>query len=290
MQQLITIIEPSLAGLLERYRDLSAGVATEPAPEPVHDLRVVVRRLRAALRLLRPVSEPPQIRAGSLRRLELLLGKVRDEDITIAWLDAASLGALGLAPDEHLARVVRAATRRRNRAAERLTESLERKKLLRTLHGLEAWVAAPRLSAAAEAPANAIVPDLVAPRLARVVVHRGWHLPWPPSFDPETSRALHQLRRRLKQLRYGVEFLEPAWSGAARQWLPEWHAVLDGLGTWHDIDVAADRVSRGHGHPVATEALARRAALALLDWPRWRASWTDPARLARLRAQVLMPD
>jgi CHAD domain-containing protein len=286
--QLASIVVPSFTLLLQRYRDVGAGVAAEPSREPVHDLRVVVRRLRAAVRLLRPVSEAPRIRTGPLRRLERLLGDVRDEDVAMGWFDAESLGELGLAPDEHLARVVRAAARRRNRAAERLTEALEGKKLLRTLHALEAWVSAPRLSATAEAPANAIVPDLVAPDLARVALHRAWHRSWPPAFDAVTSGELHQLRRRLKRLRYGVEFLEPAWGGAAGQWLPEWHAVLDGLGTWHDLDLAAPRVSRGRGHPAAIEALARRAALALVDWPRWRASWTDPARLARLRAQMMM--
>lgn len=281
------VVPAALAALLSRVRELADQVANAPEVEPVHDLRVGLRRLHAALRIIRPVCEPPRIRVGSLRRVEASLGKVRDEDIVLAWLGEESLAELGLPLDAHLERLRRGAERRRRRAAARVARVLEGKKFHRTLDDTDDWLASPRLAAVAAAPASAVAPDLVAPLLSRVALHRAWHLSWPPGFKPETNRVLHQLRRRLKRLRYAVEFLDPAWDGRAADLVGEWHAVLDGLGAWHDVALTAERLSRGTGNPAATEALARRGALALMDWPRWRASWTDPAHIARARGILL---
>lgn len=286
MSDLRAVVPAALGALVGRVRELSDHVVKAPEVEPVHDLRVALRRLHSAIRLIRPVCDPPKLRAGSLRRVEARLGPVRDEDIVLAFLADPSLAELGVPLDPHLERVRRGAERRRRRAASGMARVLEGKRFRRTLDEADEWVASPRLGAAASAPASMVAPDLVAPLLARVVLHRAWHLPWPPAFERDTSGTLHQLRRRLKRLRYAVEFLELAWNGAAADLVNEWHAVLDGLGTWHDLDVTAEQVSRGAGHAGATEALARRGALALLDWPRWRASWTDPAILARVRATL----
>lgn len=290
MQTVRAVVVPAFQHVLGRVEALRESVEAEAGAGSVHDLRVAVRRLCTALVVMRPVLLPPHLRPGQFRRLERRLGRLRDLDIASQWLDETALGELGLDPDRDLARLRRALLRRRRRCAERLSRTLGKKALLRRMALARAWVETPRLSATADAPVATVAPDLVAPLFSAVALHPGWHEPWPPGFTGVTHRRLHQLRRRLKRLRDAAEFLEPAWSSASSAWLAEWRAVLEGLGTWHDLGITATWVARGGGHPLAPEALGRRAGLALVDWPSWRASWTDGARLARRRAQVLMPD
>lgn len=272
------VIVPALGTLAGRVREFTDEVAVAAAPESVHGLRVAVRRLDTALRLVRPASEPPPMRVRSLRWVVGRLGRVRDEDIILDWLADDALGALGIPLDAHLQRVRRGAERRRSRAASRLGDVLAARDFRRTLDRTDEWIASPRLGA--PAPALAVAPYLVAPLLSRVVLHRAWHLPWPPAFERETNRTLHRLRRRLKRLRYAMEFLEPAWEGTATAMVGAWRAALDGLGMWNDLALTAGHVASGSGHPAAAEALARRAELALQEWPGWRASWTEPRSLA----------
>jgi len=67
--------------LAARLRDLERAEAGLPAPDPVHDMRVAARRLRAALRLLR-LREFDR----AVKKLQDALGDVRDLQLQIAWL------------------------------------------------------------------------------------------------------------------------------------------------------------------------------------------------------------
>src|SRR5688572_23296260 len=77
----------ALAQIAQRAR----AVVASQEPEHLHQLRVGMRRLRAALRAFRPIlprKEAKRVR-DSLRALSPTLGRARDWDVLIARLNAA---------------------------------------------------------------------------------------------------------------------------------------------------------------------------------------------------------
>ena len=52
--------------------------------------------------------------------------------------------------------------------------------------------------------------------------------------DPE---AYHELRKRAKDLRYTVDFLEPVWPEVLSVWASELHVLTDRLGEGNDLTV-----------------------------------------------------
>jgi CHAD domain-containing protein len=67
----------TLATLLRNLERHEAGL---PGVDPVHDMRVATRRLRAALRLLRMRELDPPV-----KKLQDALGGVRDLQLQIVW-------------------------------------------------------------------------------------------------------------------------------------------------------------------------------------------------------------
>jgi CHAD domain-containing protein len=90
--------------IAERLEEVQRHEPGLPAADPVHDTRVAVRRLRAALRLLELREVDPPVKA-----LQDALGAVRDLQLQIDWLAGR---------DEELRRRREAALRRALRALE----------------------------------------------------------------------------------------------------------------------------------------------------------------------------
>jgi CHAD domain-containing protein len=75
-----------------------------------------------------------------------------------------------------------------------------------------------------------------------------------------SAEALHTLRKRTKDLRYQVEWLQPLWPEILGAWARELHLVTDDLGRVQDARVARQAIRR---HVAPDER--RRAALLVWD-------------------------
>jgi CHAD domain-containing protein len=169
--------------------------------EGVHQLRVAVRRLRAALRLFGPVlpaAAVTQLR-GDLAWLRAEIGAVRDLDVLALAIRARGRRLdpglrAGLGPLEAQIRDRRAAAH----AALLATLDSARRRTLLTRLGALALTAAP----ARRERLGDLAPDLVRP-LLDAVVRAGRRL----EPDSASAEALHRLRVRTKRLRYALETL-----------------------------------------------------------------------------------
>jgi CHAD domain-containing protein len=179
------------------------GTIADLDTEFLHDLRVAVRRTRAVLRELEGVHEPGRrahLRA-ELKWIQAVTGPVRDLDVQLLGWEAlttplASERASELEPLRGLL------ARRRAREFTRLRRSLRG---ARFAAALADWrgLAAPG-SAATEGPDAAVAIDvLAADRIRRVyrrMVRDGSEIG-----DDSPPEALHDLRKRGKELRYLLE-------------------------------------------------------------------------------------
>ena len=210
--------------------------------ESLHDLRVALRRLRAVLTLFRPVLVVPR-RLGDrdLRRTGHDLADLRDQDV--------ALEAIMATPEEDEARKgLKQLERRRRREAYRVAERLRSARLRGMLRALRRWDKSPAFSVDEDTPASVVIPGLRS-RVAAVELHPAWSLTLVPDSngdlraadsiydDHTTAELLHQLRRRIKQVRYQLEAMSRV---LGADWLPaleRLRVLQESLGVMQDVQV-----------------------------------------------------
>lgn len=286
------LVEPGASGA-EAFRQIvSAGLghllANQAATlagdaEGVHQMRIAIRRLRAALALFQPLLEPhaAALFQEELRRVGRVFGAARDWDVFClqilpdvlqtepdsGWRDLLQQPAMG----------VRAA------AHAELCWEIRGPAFTRLVLGLAAWAEEIRLPGTSEPwlPIADLCPALL-DRLATKVARRGHKI------GQRSETELHALRKSLKKLRYGIDFLRPVFRPAPlKAYLHDCKKLQQTLGDINDTVTAtalAESLARGTRLDLApavgvlAEQLARRRneALARLA-KRWDA-FADHAR------------
>ncbi len=233
------------------------NASAEPgAAEGVHQLRVTTRRLRELLRLFADVLPPEQTQELrlQLRRLAAALGVVRDLDIRLARLPARDdADFMPLATD----RYVGALTRARRHAHASLLDLLQQPKIAGLPAELAQLIA---LGRALDAPAtvdariNATLPAIL--NAVRYAAER--------ALKTGRARHLHRLRIKIKRLRYILETIVPI-AGEEAASMAAVSTELQGLlGEHQDAITAANGLAAWLEHAPA-KAAERRAIKQLLD-------------------------
>ncbi len=213
-----------------------AGARTGADIEDVHRMRVATRRLRSAFRFFGSymgLVRQDEIVAG-LRDLARRLGAVRDLDVLIERLEQEA--AVESADRPTIDAIIAALDQDRAVAREELVAYLDGREMatLRALVADGLTQPASGSPAKRDRPVRTAGPRLLARRAARVLAD-GADLLAP------TSEELHDLRIRLKRLRYGAEFLLPYTQGSRLKPLIRTTTRLqDVLGELHDGDVMLD--------------------------------------------------
>jgi CHAD domain-containing protein len=237
------------------------GTLADLDTEFLHDLRVAVRRTRAVLRELDGVHDPEQrahLRA-ELKWVQTLTGPVRDLDVQLLnWDDlVAPLPPERTAELEPLRGLLE---RRRAREFARMRRSMRAQRFTATF---EAWGAL-----ASTGPADAEGPDaavaievLAADRIRRV--YRKMVRDGSAIGDDSPAEALHDLRKRGKELRYLLEMFgglfEPT---VVKPMVSTLKNLQDVLGHFQDTAVQSDLL-RGLGDELAAEPGGPVALIAL---------------------------
>ncbi len=248
----------SVADAFRRILDNALGhfMANQPAAasgdaEGVHQMRIAIRRARAALLLFRPRLEPHALTqfTDALRRLGRVFGEARDWDVFCTeMLDNAQADGVDRA---WLDLLREPAATLRTAAHARIAAELDAPLLTATVLGLQAW------HATGDEPLADLAPRLLE-AIDRKVRHRGRHI---AKLDYE---GLHRLRKSLKKLRYAIEFLTPPLPDkATRHYLHRCKALLKQLGALNDAVVAvalAEQLGRGREPELAP------AVSALAEW------------------------
>ncbi len=213
------LLQAALAQALPNAAELAAGSGSA---DHLHQLRVGLRRLRTVLHLLAPWSADPAAAAalaGQWRAPFRALGSARDGDVLVAWLQPA-LAAAGAPP------LAWAAPRAPDTAG-LLRDPAFSILVLQTMQ------------LALAVPAHADTPLLA--EAARAVLKPAWRRAMADArqFKQLPADAQHRLRRRLKRLRYSIEFLQPVLRDqASTRALAALGRALDALGACNDALMA----------------------------------------------------
>ena len=218
-----------------------AGTRTGADSEDLHQMRVSVRRMRAALKAARPLLDAEW--ADGLRAelgwLGRALGPVRDLDVLLLRL-RAEVAALPADEQEAGAVLVAALEAEREGARADMLNALDAPRYPALLERLADAVRLP-LPAPASAQAAPQLVDLVRAevrKLRRAVDRAG---PTPP------DAVLHELRIRGKRVRYTGELVEPGLRGtkagkAVKRLLAVTAQLQEVLGDHQDACVAEQRI------------------------------------------------
>jgi CHAD domain-containing protein len=224
----------AVAAILGRLRyhliSTQEGVREQLDTEFLHDYRVAIRRARSILRQTHGVLPPNA--SGSLAEglgwLGSLTGPARDLDV--------HLGDLG-STDEDLAPLNQYLIDRRQQAQRDLTGAMDSERyrsLLHTWRALERAETDQSTAPLGDRPAGELADALVA-RAYRRVVRRGRAID-----DSTPAEALHDLRKRAKELRYLIECFQSLYpEDEITSVIRELKALQDNLGEFQDCQVQA---------------------------------------------------
>ncbi|MBZ6076547.1 CYTH and CHAD domain-containing protein [Microvirga puerhi] len=216
------------------------------APEALHQMRVGTRRLKAAVALFEPLVDDRESKAvrKRLRWIGRKLGHVRDMDVYVHTLRETG-------PDLDR-EALNEAERERAKAYEALLKTLEKRRFMRSVLWLAAWIEAgqwhfrrkQRVQEARAIPATDRASTELQRRWKRI--RKGARRL--PDLDAERR---HKLRIRIKELRYGLEFFAatfPAKQAERRRqsMLSNLQDQQDELGEMNDI-IMAEKLFPAHG-------------------------------------------
>jgi CHAD domain-containing protein len=216
----------------------SSRIGGTQDPEPVHQMRVAIRRLRSALsvfrRAVREESGWLDALAGELKTLALLLGTARDWDVFLTETGAEVSGAFP--GDGRIARMMATGSARRDAAYANLRQNFaspewrRRALSLALLPTLKPWEAQAELL---NTPAATYAASALNRRLKHVLSPG-------ESLDGLGHAALHEIRKQAKQLRYAIEFFSPLFPPKpVRKYLAKLESIQEEFGAFNDMEVAA---------------------------------------------------
>jgi CHAD domain-containing protein len=227
--------------------------------EPVHQMRVALRRLRAGLSVFRRAVGGPSVDAvaAEARHLAALLGPARDWDVFCAETGAAVVDAF--AEDRAVARLLAAAERRRRDAYKDLTAFLDSA----AFRGLGIRLAALACGTAWQAELTPEQHEILSGDLAGFAAHvLGRRLKRLLQTGEDIASldvaALHRVRLDGKRLRYAAEMFAPLFERRdTRRYLRRLTALQERLGTLNDGAVASTLMAELVGaRPGAERAFA----------------------------------
>lgn len=214
-------------------RGLEAGVRLGERAEDLHDMRVAIRRFRAAASLFEDFL-PKRFLAldHGLRDLADILGTVRDLDVQLErisdWQES----------EERFGDVLAELTHRREAARARMLRFFDSARYRRLLVAAEALLAKERVRSPGRIPTAFAIPDLIRERHRRYVRRA-------KSLKPgDSPKAFHRARVEGKRLRYAVELVSEVYAPEATRYYRRLSVVQDVLGKLQDGAAAAETLAK----------------------------------------------
>jgi CHAD domain-containing protein len=294
-------------------------VGRDRDPEDLHKMRVGMRRLRSdRLVFDRVIVWPSSIDDRTIAKLGRTLGGLRDLDVLLACLreqyrpqivvSEESAGNTKIQTElQRFDAAIAKLERQRKPALRQVRHLFTTKSYRRVVRRLNQWVTQPRYQALAERSVDFVIPDLVLPSIATLLLHPAWDC------DPDqtltgSNRAavdrffdqhgtqLHSLRKQAKRVRYLLETFADCYPASS-----DYHTSVDMvrqiqavLGDFQDncvlVEFARHYLADRAGAialPTFDQILAQQRQTLLSDWRSLRAQFLDVGQRDRLRRSVL---
>ena len=217
---------------VRRLGKLQGEVLADHDPEPLHQLRVSLRRLRTTLTQFGPALVLPEsVTDRRIAAVARRTGLCRDLDVLKLRLQQQLLPRLPGDEQRALEGPIKRLARDRSQAFDTLKEALHSSRYLKLLARLHKWQHCPSFTPLGERPLADWLYEWQAPFTAALFLHPGWGME-----DP-AAEVLHDLRKRIKGARYALEHLEDWCQPPLQAWVQELRQAQDHLGELHDLQI-----------------------------------------------------
>jgi CHAD domain-containing protein len=213
------------------------GVRNPQDHDPVHDMRVAIRRFRSTLPLFAACYPQNQTKKWleSTSRLGKTLGQARDADVKIEKLSAVMANL----PDKQYAtgihRLMIRLKQLRVRQQEKIIEAVDQIEEKGTLIEIQQFIGDPSSHTEDPIPFSA---NLYKTACTAIERYRIDLLSYEEFVEqPEKKEELHAMRIAAKRLRYAMEVFAPLYPQGLAGFLKVGRKIQDQLGEIHDYDI-----------------------------------------------------
>lgn len=288
-----------------------AEVLQDSEPEPLHQMRVGMRRLRTALQVFGPALALPKATSiPQVSKIAKKLGAVRDLDVLQAELKNRYYPLLQRSEQKQLDTIFKKLQKQRSHHFATLEKTLHKGQYQKFKKAFSHWVKYPEYQAIAEQPVLQVLPDLLLPLISQLLLHPGWlvgaNLAQDQSslkLDAKTIQKLltkqetqlHDLRKQLKRVRYQTEFFTHFYDPAYAAQVEDFKNIQEILGQIQDYSLLSDFLSTELESDLATalpsldEQIQQRKLQLWQSWQPIQQRYLDPAFRNTLRLQVMYP-
>jgi CHAD domain-containing protein len=266
------------------------SVIADRDPEPLHKMRVGLRRLRVTLQTFAPVlSLPVKSENRALRQLGRQLSTLRDLDVQIATLTEDYRPLLPTVEQQALDQQLQGLGRQRRKAFRKVKKLLRDRLYHRFFKTYKHWLAKPEMPAS-DVSVQMMTAQVLVEQLRSLLAHPAWRIACQQPLAPHEFEQLHELRKTIKKTRYQAEFFAPIHSQAFCRWLTELKLLQNTLGTIQDMQVLATWLQGIDTHLEHLPTLYQQFLIVrqqvLADWDILRQSYLTSDRQQQLQTLV----
>jgi CHAD domain-containing protein len=203
--------------------------------EPVHRMRVASRRLRAAIKLFKPVlpTNKGDIWRDKIRKIGRALGKARQLDVQIKFLEATKGKLQSNRNIAQTEKVIDDLKKKRKQEQKKIYRKLIDFHIKEELPGLKDW-----LKALSPSSHKCAMDSYVTKKRATILKRLDKLLKFSPYvYKPKSIKKLHRMRIAAKKLRYALEILRPWYGVKIDKYICASRIIQDSLGKIHEFDV-----------------------------------------------------
>ena len=180
---------------------LQAGVLADQDPEPLHQLRIQLRRLAVLLQQFEPALRLPDgVSSTRVAKIGRRLGLARDLDVLRDRLEHQLMPGLPEAELNALKPMRKQLRRERRLAFSEVVEDLRGRRYLKLLARLQAWLRDPQFTPLASEALEPWLPEFHTQLTGDLFLLPGWR--------SEVSDELHALRKRIKHVQYAARYMD----------------------------------------------------------------------------------
>ncbi|MEO0534188.1 MAG: CHAD domain-containing protein [Cyanobacteria bacterium P01_A01_bin.123] len=311
-ETLADLAEKAIGKYFKQAVKYEQAVLEDTDPENLHQMRVAMRRLRAAIAAFKPSLVLPQAAQESdIAAIARRLGKLRDFDVIGDTLVTAYIPQIPDAEQQQLTIVLKKLGKQRRQLFKRVTRLLNGDRYDNMKRSLKRWLKQPDLTATAQFPISVVMPDLVLPTLGDFWLHPGWLVgtqieATQPQVDKTLTpaaveacltthcNAIHDLRKQAKRTRYQLKLFADFYPQKLKTAIARLTDIQETLGQIQDSQVLEaflqDHIPQfRQTMPHLAAALTQQRYQAWLHWQTLQHDGLDAKYRNQLRSQLLQP-
>jgi CHAD domain-containing protein len=285
-------------------------VIKDKDPEELHQMRVGMRRLRSAMSSFSLAIDLPEAatekKVGQIARV---LGKLRDLDVLKETLATQYEPYLPSSEAKILDRALKQLKKERKSALKKVRGVLETEDYQQFKQQLGDWLEQPIYQELAPIAIATILPDLLLPQIAQLLLHPGWLVgsTWEAGAikaianpSPETVEqlleaeglVLHDLRKQAKRVRYNMALFTQFYGDDYAYYLGQVKVIQEILGQIQDCHVLSEFLQQtlekdlDRQLPTLTELFQKTRYQKWLEWETLQQQFGNPEHRQGFRNAV----